>query len=530
MKLRGGTIRVICAAGIVAFMSQRGAADEPDRYAMPPTASAPINPTANTPAPTSVATPATAESIYPTTATPSPYSNLPTSPEALPSPVEGDSSEWVPPPSKRRIIIPWLMPGNSDFLQDERPLVWPSVGRFHPMPEFGQIPEPPATKIVHIGGWDEIGYTFNANSPPTDSNFPVGFNNRSDRIQFDQLYLYSEAIVGSTDDTYFASRLDVLYGSDAIFVEVPGLERHEDNRRKWNSNDNDNGLALPQFYGEIGAPFYDGLALRVGHFYALSSYEGVPAPENFFYSHSYTFMASPKTYSGALLRFNPCESDTFYLGYTQGVNNLDSDPARWGILWGVAARSDDRQTIYSLMFHAGNDISTLTISGHRQAEAREYVNFQLRHFFGERWEYVFEPFSAIQKYGSEELDTIQLKRRFGPAEWYGINQYLFCHISNTLDAGLRAEWFRDDDHFELGVPITVIPDGPLMTGGNFYEITAGINYHFRPNLSLRPEIRWDWSDVRGNANVPGINGNYRPFGGHVDDNQLTLATDLVWTF
>jgi hypothetical protein len=95
---------------------------------------------------------------------------------------------------------------------------------------------------------------------------------------------------------------------------------------------------------------------------------------------------------------------------------------------------------------------------------------------------------------------------------------------------VRAEWFRDDDHFELGIPITVVPDGPVMTGGNFFEVTAGVNYHFRPNLSLRPEVRWDWSDVRGNGNVAGVNGNYRPFGGHVDDNQLTLATDLIWTF
>ena len=322
----------------------------------------------------------------------------------------------------------------------------------------------------------------------------------------------------------------MLYGSDAVFVEVPGLERHEDNRRKWNSSENDNGLALPQFYGEVGAPFYDGLSLRVGHFYALSSYEGVPAPENFFYSHSYTFMTSPKTYSGAVIRFNPHESETFYLGYTQGVNNLISDPARWGILWGVASRSDDRQTTYSLMFHFGNDISALTLSGERQAEPREYINFQLRHNFGDRWEYVFEPFSAIQKYGSEEIIPSQSKRRFGPAEWYGINQYLFCHVSSTLDAGVRAEWFRDDDHFELGIPITVVPDGPVMTGGNFFEVTAGVNYHFRPNLSLRPEVRWDWSDVRGNGNVAGVNGNYRPFGGHVDDNQLTLATDLTWTF
>ena len=225
------------------------------------------------------------------------------------------------------------------------------------MPAISQVPEPPGGGVFRLGGWNEVGYTLNANSPSTDSNFPVGFNNRSDTVQLNQLYLYSEALVGSADDTYFLTRLDVLYGSDAVFVEVPGLERHENNRRKWNSAEDSNGLALPQFYGEVGDAILRRTLLASGAFLCAFELRRRAGARKLFLFALLCVHGFAKNLFGALIRFNPCESETFYLGYTQGVNNLISDPARWGILWGVASRSDDRQTIYSLMFHAGNDIS-----------------------------------------------------------------------------------------------------------------------------------------------------------------------------
>ena len=44
------------------------------------------------------------------------------------------------------------------------------------------------------------------------------------------------------------------------------------------------GLILPQFYGELAI---NDLTVKAGHYATFTSYEIVPAPANFFYSHSY---------------------------------------------------------------------------------------------------------------------------------------------------------------------------------------------------------------------------------------------------
>ena len=37
------------------------------------------------------------------------------------------------------------------------------------------------------------------------------------------------------------------------------------------------------------------------------------------------------------------------------------------------------------------------------------------------------------------------------ARWYGIDQYLFYRVSNTVKLGTRFEWFRDEDGTRVGL-------------------------------------------------------------------------------
>ena len=64
-----------------------------------------------------------------------------------------------------------------------------------------------------------------------------------------------------------------------------------------------------------------------------------------------------------------------------------------------------------------------------------------------------------------------------------------------------------------------------MRGGNYYALTFGANWKPRKCMTVRPEIRWDWSDVDSPAF--GMGGLYDDFG---DNDQFLLATDVIIEF
>ena len=112
------------------------------------------------------------------------------------------------------------------------------------------------------------------------------------------------------------------------------------------------------------------------------------------------------------------------------------------------------------------------------------------------------------------------------AEWYGLNQYFLYAINPCWNANLRAEWMRDDDGVRIAGPGN-IPGVYAWSGrgfaGNFYDVTAGLNWHPNGNLIVRPELRYDWYD--GLAGPTGL-----PFDGGNADDQLTAAVDAIITF
>ncbi len=103
-------------------------------------------------------------------------------------------------------------------------------------------------------------------------------------------------------------------------------------------------------------------------------------------------------------------------------------------------------------------------------------------------------------------------------------------IDDSLSLGARLEWFRDDDGVRLsGAPVREsftggVPAGGFLTpaaaAGNYYNITLGANWTPRSNLTVRPEVRWDWSD--------GTTG--QPFNSATKDSQFTAAFDAIVVF
>ena len=126
-----------------------------------------------------------------------------------------------------------------------------------------------------------------------------------------------------------------------------------------------------------------------------------------------------------------------------------------------------------------------------------------------RLDYVFHHW-----YGSQERGGV----RGTDANWYGIDQYLYYTINDCWRAGLRFEWFNDEDGTRVGLNRPSNPNNPPLAG-DYYSLSLGLNWTPRSNLIIRPEVRVDWYD-----------GPALPFDDGTDDSQFMVGLDAIWQF
>jgi hypothetical protein len=64
---------------------------------------------------------------------------------------------------------------------------------------------------------------------------------------------------------------------------------------------------------------------------------------------------------------------------------------------------------------------------------------------------------------------------------YGINNHFLYKLNDRWGVGTRFEWLRSND------------EDAYDASGDFYQITLGLNWNPYKNVSVRPEVRYDWS-------------------------------------
>lgn len=384
-----------------------------------------------------------------------------------------------------------------------------------------------------LGGWLQQGVTFNPDDPSNRLNAPVLFNDRANDYQLNQLYFYlgrQVQVDGMGWD--WGGRLDLNYGTDSRFVTVPGLEEHDDRTPRWNSETSDYGLAVPQAYIDIATPLGPyGSVFRAGHFYALGGYETFAAPDNFFYSHAYTYLyGEPFTHSGGMwfARLSPTLSVA--VAGTTGWDSFYSELDEWGVRFGILKEFNEGQTTLALTAHAGDDFTGITTAQGTMDDARSWASMVMKRYLHPQIYYVFQGDYGRQEQAVVLLDNTNNTVGFDAGQWWGLNQYLVYQWNKKWSAGLRAEWFRDEGNSRVGVPIEYVGTGPAFNGNDYFAITGGVNWKPHSNVLLRNEIRWDSSDVESNPSVPGGIAGIRPFNDRSDDDQLTVALDLVVLF
>lgn len=334
----------------------------------------------------------------------------------------------------------------------------------------------PQNGAFRIRGWVDGGILGNTSNP--DSHFNGPYNaTEVDNGQLNQLYLIADRPMAADGSWTYGGRFDLLYGSDFNLAQSVGLEVSPSGDPRWNSNEFI-GLALPQAYAEIGTKY---TSIKGGHFYTVVGYEGVQSPTNFFYSHAYSYMfAGPFTQWGGML--NATRGNwQLQSGIVNQWNTVVSEQNHGNFLGNL--RYTGKAGWTSLAVITGDEFSN---PGGLPNVVNRYTNRTRYSFIVDlqptsRLEYVFHQWFGSQAQGAPGGGT---------ALWYGIDQYVYYKLADTVRLGTRIEWFRDQSGTRVGLTEQSNPN-KVPLPGNYASWTWGINWTPYKNVMLRPEVRWD---------------------------------------
>jgi hypothetical protein len=364
----------------------------------------------------------------------------------------------------------------------------------------------------YYDGWLSAGSFMNLHWPEDRNNFSLHYNDRNGETVMNQLYLTLGRRINPRKGRWdIGGRVDLLYGTDYFYTGSLGLETRRTNyifgeatldpleaNLHWNSNSGVRrmgtaslyGLSLPQAYAELFVPFGYGITVKAGHFYSGMGIESAMSPENFFYSHSYSFMyGSPTTLTGAAATVKLGSRFSAVFGFSRGWDVFDKTTDSLSGIAGLEMKSFDKRTSLSFLVHSGEE----SLEG----DNRTNYTLTLRHQLAPRLHYALEHSFGYEKNGA----LLDYSDNRGQARWYSVAQYLQWERSERFSFGLRGEWFRDDGHSRIQKG--AIDDGYfLLQGKDYFQITLGANWKPTRFITIRPEIRYDWSNVVVQEQLP----------------------------
>jgi len=333
---------------------------------------------------------------------------------------------------------------------------------------------------VEVGGWVQFGYT-------SEQTLFNGVN-EDEEFNLNQGWIYLEkAAVSECGEWALGYRGDFMYGSDA-----PNTQSFGNGTPNWDTDPGFTrgagfGWAIPQFYLEATN---GDTTVKAGHFYTLHGYEVVTAPDNFFFTHAYSMNNSePFTHTGVVVTQSVSDDLEVYAGWTAGWDTgFKQNNGGSNFLGGFSTSlSDDISFTY--ITSVGN-FGAIGDDGYASSAVLDWqINDKLN--------YVFHN-DLLRADGADDHDHVV----------YAINQYLIYQVSDCVGVGGRAEWWKND-------------------GTSVYAVTGGVNIKPHSQITIRPEVKYDWSpggQVAADGNLGFNNGTIN------GSNETTFSVDVILTF
>jgi hypothetical protein len=345
-------------------------------------------------------------------------------------------------------------------------------------------------------GFMETGFTGRLTGGQDPLPMRVFEARRPNNLRFNQLRLTLDRPYETAKPFDIGGRIDGMFGGDALLTHSPGLFD------KAGHGNGDAWADLVQAYGQMWFKTGDssGLELLAGKFATTHGIEVLDAMGNPLYSHSYLFgFAIPITHTGAKATYFFNSQALAYVAVVEGWEVFNDNNNGHSYMTGGALSGAEQ-----IDGHARSQLYVNVITGPEQPDNTS----NYRTVFdttGTYWWTSKLSQSLNGDYGTEEDATEE-----GRAKWYGLANYFTYVFCDKLSGTWRLEWFRDDGGSRTGYD------------ASFYESTWGVTVTPAPEhallkyLSLRPELRWDFSDED-------------VFGGD-RQNQLTAAMDVIFKF
>lgn len=369
-----------------------------------------------------------------------------------------------------------------------------------------------------VQGWLQQGFTWNPDSPVDRFNGPVTQNDRSNEYQLNQFYLSAfRSVNRDSDRLSFGFQSDMIYGTDAAFFHSLGI----DDRLVSDGASRFYKLALPQLYAEVYTPILPGVTFQIGKWYTAVGYETGLATEDFFYSNSISFLATPYSHTGILANFDLSEQLSASHGLHRGSDVWNDNNNNLGYVGSLTWTSLDESSVLTFALNTGPEqdesvdwqdldgapgpdspgerLNRVVYSISLEKQLCDHLNYTVVH------DYFYQEGSAVH--------GIQA------AEAYGATQYLTYDVDDFLSAGVRLEIYRDDDGF---VASGCRSENPA-SAGVYTNLTMGLQYRPRPCLVIRPEVRWDWQNRDRAADPPAFDGG-------TSSSQFLFALDATCRF
>ncbi|MFT4559501.1 MAG: hypothetical protein ACI92S_004892, partial [Planctomycetaceae bacterium] len=337
---------------------------------------------------------------------------------------------------------------------------------------------------VEVGGWAQFGYTSEQtlfNGAGEDEDF-----------QLNQGWIYLEkAALSDCGEWAMGYRADFVYGVDAPNTQSFGnSEPHFDTDNGFNRGAGF-GWAIPQLYVEATN---GDTTIKAGHFYTLHGYEVVTAPDNFFFTHAYSMNNSePFTHTGAVVTQRVSDDTEVYAGWTAGWDT------------GFQQQNDGSNFLGGFSTSLSDDVSFtyITSAGNFGAIGDGYAHSAVLDWqIDDRLNYVLHH-DLLQSDGGNAA-SIQNN------DVVAINQYLIYQVSDCVGVGGRAEWWKSN-------------------GTSVYALTGGLNIKPHSQITIRPEVKYDWSPG-GQVAADGNLGNNLAPNVLNGSEETTFSVDVILTF
>jgi hypothetical protein len=336
---------------------------------------------------------------------------------------------------------------------------------------------------IEVFGWA----TPSANlSTSNFSNFPLSYNARPNRVEFDQLVTTITRVEDTVQTDHLDWGFDIsnLYGYDYHFTTMKGVFSNQLLNNPAPSEPL-NGKAYGDdpmlFYGDLYIPWVaEGMVVRVGRWLSLPDIEAQFSPQNYLMTHSILYTVDPYTQMGVMTTTRLNSQWTFQIGI-----NSSNDTAPWNsqarptlqtcVRWVSADNNDMLYPCINNLNHSDynyNNVQMYVMTWGHRFNPRVHILTEAYRMYG-RGIPGFGPGGTPGVAGSSPLP--------GEAAEFGVVNYLNIEMNPSNMLSIRNEFYNDEKGQRTGFAT------------RYSSHTVGITHWVSQDLEIQPELRYERS-------------------------------------